>query len=228
MENLIVSTPSQFREYIFQDLISSNDLIVYENKKDFKVTYKTEFLENQIQNIIKKYFSTTNPNLLYEYIDNINSNEFKKLLERIDKANRLIMSGANFLREKQYLEVSNRIKTILNIHIGDPNLFRGLDSNLWALLDDPNSSPVVTLHHANLSLDKGKILFQIKSDLSFNDMTLEELVKFEIEGAKECMKRAILIKEVTQFESDESNKGLYKSAMSSEQKHLAFNNLKSI
>ena len=59
------------------------------------------------------------------------------------------------------------------------------------MLEDKKSYPVVTLHHANLNLDSGDIIFQAKSDKKFEEMNLKEFIKFEIEGAKSLPKQSI-------------------------------------
>ena len=122
-------------------------------------------------------------------------------------------------------QVSEIIKTRLNIHFGDPNKYRGLDSNIWSMLEDKKSYPVVTLHHANLNLDSGDIIFQAKSNKKFEEMTLKEFIKFEIEGAKICLSKALEINENTPIDSKFKNRGTYKTAMNSIEKKQAFQNL---
>ena len=226
IRNLVVSTKSAFREYIFKNNLGLNDLVVYENGKDFKVNYETDYLNEEILSIINKNFNSNYSPCFYKYVENINSPEFTLMLENIGEFSRFIMTGANFLREKQYYEVSKRSKTILNIHIGDPNKFRGLDSNYWSLLENKKSKPVVTLHHANLKLDTGEILFQVESDFTFEELTLEKLIKFEIEAVKKCMNIAFSINEKTPIDSVYKNVGIYRSAMSAEEKKEAFKSLR--
>jgi len=226
MNNLVVATKSLFREFLLKDALEINDMVIYESKKDFVVNYETNYLDEFISEFIKKNFECPKCKCKYVAIDNINSVHFMDLLNKIDNINRLIMTGANFLRRNQYLKVSKKIKTRLNIHMGDPNYFRGLDSNLWAMLENQKNHPTVTLHHANLNLDTGEVLFQVKSDKTFAETTLQEFIKFEIESAKKCIEKAILIKELTPVDSTFKNKGIYKGAMNSNEKRLAFKNLK--
>ena len=208
--------------------LNKNDLIVYESRKDFCVNYETKFLNEYISEFTKQKFQSNPSQCQYFDIKNINSTEFTKLINEIGEIKRIIMTGANFLRKKQYMEVSKKVKTRLNIHMGDPNLFRGLDSNLWAMLENKKNYPVVTLHHANLNLDSGDIIFQKKSKKTFEEMTLQEFIIFEIEASKICLQKAIEINEKTSVESEFKNKGVYKSAMKTSEKRLAFYNLKSL
>ena len=228
MNNLIIATKSNFREYLFKDILSKDDMVIYERKKDFIVNYETKYLDNYISDFIKKNFEYSQSKSEYKYINNINDPSLIGLIEETGKINRLILTGANFLRKKQYLEVSKSIKTRLNIHMGDPNSYRGLDSNLWAMLENKKSYPVVTLHHANLNLDSGEIILQVKSKKNFEESTLQEFISFEIEAAKKCLQKASTICETTPIESSFKNTGIYKSAMNANDKKLAFNNLKSL
>ena len=49
---------------------------------------------------------------------------------------------------------------VLNLHGGDPERYRGLDSNLWALYHKDYDALQVTLHHVDDGLDTGDIVFQ--------------------------------------------------------------------
>ena len=49
---------------------------------------------------------------------------------------------------------------VLNFHGGDPERYRGLDSNLWALYHQDYDALQVTLHHVDDDLDTGDIVFQ--------------------------------------------------------------------
>ena len=225
MNNIIVATRSPFREYLFKGNLKKSDVVIYESKKDFVVNYETKYLDNFISNFIKNNFNCKTSKCDYFQVDNINSPNFLDLIKKNKTSIRLIMTGANFLRKKQYIEVSKIIKTRLNIHFGDPNKYRGLDSNIWSMLEDKKSYPVVTLHHANLNLDSGDIIFQAKSNKKFEEMTLKEFIKFEIEGAKICLSKALEINENTPIDSKFKNRGIYKTAMNSIEKKQAFQNL---
>lgn len=49
---------------------------------------------------------------------------------------------------------------IYNLHGGDPESYRGLDSHLWAIYHRDFSSLVTTLHRLDASLDTGDIVLQ--------------------------------------------------------------------
>jgi hypothetical protein len=65
--------------------------------------------------------------------------------------------------------VTNTAKiTCLNLHGGNPEQYRGLDSHLWAIYHQDFINLVTTLHNANDSLDTGDIIFQSRLPLSKN------------------------------------------------------------
>ena len=106
----------------------------------------------------------------------------------------------------------------------------------WGKRANPKSAKLAVLfyekafelNHANLNLDSGDIVFQKKSEKPFEEMTLQEFIRFEIEASKICFQKAIEIKEETLVESEFKNEGVYKSAMQTSDKRLAFKNLKSL
>ncbi len=51
-------------------------------------------------------------------------------------------------------------RACLNLHGGDPERYRGLDSHLWAILDGTFDALVTTLHHVDRDLDTGAIVAQ--------------------------------------------------------------------
>ena len=62
----------------------------------------------------------------------------------------------------------------LNLHGGDPELYRGLDSHLWAIYHADFAALVTTLHHVARELDTGDIVMQTALPLT-RGMGLHEL-----------------------------------------------------
>lgn len=50
----------------------------------------------------------------------------------------------------------------LNLHGGNPEHYRGLDSHLWTIYHDDFDNLVTTLHHVDSGLDTGAIVFQTR------------------------------------------------------------------
>ncbi len=65
-------------------------------------------------------------------------------------------------------------KTILNLHGGDPQEYRGLDSHLWAIYHGDFGGLVTTLHHLNENLDDGDIVLnrplQVKKGMELHQL----------------------------------------------------------
>ncbi len=63
---------------------------------------------------------------------------------------------------------------MVNLHGGDPEAYRGLDSHLWAIHDSAFESLVTTLHRVNARLDDGEVISQRGVPLT-PGMRLQEL-----------------------------------------------------
>lgn len=64
--------------------------------------------------------------------------------------------------------------TCLNLHGGDPEEYRGLDTHLWAVYHGDFGALVTTLHHVSEELDVGDIAYREPVPLR-RDMPLHEL-----------------------------------------------------
>ena len=62
----------------------------------------------------------------------------------------------------------------LNLHGGDPERYRGLDSHLWSIYHNDFDALVTTLHMVNPTLDDGPIVLQSPIPIS-REMELHEL-----------------------------------------------------
>ncbi len=63
---------------------------------------------------------------------------------------------------------------IVNLHGGDPESYRGLDSHLWAIYHGDFESFFVTLHRLNAELDDGEVIAQgrilLDRDMKFHEL----------------------------------------------------------
>lgn len=76
----------------------------------------------------------------------------------------------------------------LNLHGGNPERYRGLDTHLWAIYHREFDNLVTTLHHVDADLDTGDIVLQ--SQLKFErDSQLHELRAI---NTKVCLNLALL------------------------------------
>lgn len=75
---------------------------------------------------------------------------------------------------------------IINLHRGDPELYRGLDSHLWAIYHR-DYNLVTTLHRVNPTLDDGAIILQGAIALN-NSMRLHQLRRY---GTEICVQLVV-------------------------------------
>jgi methionyl-tRNA formyltransferase len=116
----------------------------YEKKKCFKK--KEQFLYKF--NKIKEYRDFNNKRF-YDYIKN-------------QKYDLVIVFGARKIKTKL---INLFKKNIYNLHGGNPEKYRGLDSFLWSIFNNEFKSLVTTLHKLEEELDTGKIFAKKKIGL---------------------------------------------------------------
>jgi methionyl-tRNA formyltransferase len=78
------------------------------------------------------------------------------------KTDVIIVFGTNKINRA----IINKYKgRIINLHGGDPEFYRGLDSHLWTIYHEDFINLVTTLHHLNENLDDGEIIAKKTLDL---------------------------------------------------------------
>jgi len=113
---------------------------------------------------------------------------------------------------------------IINLHGGNPEVYRGLDSHLWAIYNNDFDNFIVTLHRVNEKLDCGDIILQ-KPIKIFKSMKLHELRRFTTEICIELVLSAISkFQKNGHFISYPQKKfGKYYSFMPTEKKEICVN-----
>ena len=71
----------------------------------------------------------------------------------------------------------------VNLHGGDPEYYRGLDTHMWAIYHREFEQLIVTLHRLNQSLDDGEIIQQAQIRLDKNS----NITKLRAENTKLCV-----------------------------------------
>lgn len=66
----------------------------------------------------------------------------------------VVVFGTGRLAPESYEIAPN----VINVHGGDPERYRGLDSHLWSILDRAFDAIVTTVHHVDRMLDTGPIV----------------------------------------------------------------------
>ena len=110
---------------------------------------------------------------------------------------------------------------MFNLHGGDPEQYRGLDSHLWAIYHHDFTALVTTLHCLDEDLDTGDIISQYEIEIS-NDMPIEALRSANTEN---CVAMTIALIDSIQRSGDVARRkqlqvGRYYSAMPSVLKEI--------
>jgi len=113
----------------------------------------------------------------------------------------------------------------INLHGGDPEYYRGLDTNMWAIYNQEFEKLIVTLHRLNSKLDDGEIIERAQISLDKNS----RIIKLRSENTKICVKLTLSalssFNQLGSFTSKpQKRKGLYFSFMPSDLKEVCINN----
>jgi len=138
--------------------ILENKKIKYSFKTNHKFTIKRQKYEK------KFFFNNENYNLKnYKIFDDINNIKSIKYLKKINPD--VIISFGVGLIKKKFLS-KFKSKKIINLHGGNPEEYRGLDSILWSIYHKDFKNLQTTLHMVDTKFDTGKIISKKKIILS--------------------------------------------------------------
>tara|TARA_Y100000741_G_scaffold360985_1_gene344197 strand:- start:3537 stop:4247 length:711 start_codon:yes stop_codon:yes gene_type:complete len=153
----------------------------------------------------------------------INDAECEKYVNTINPEI-IITFGTGFIKSSLINKYKN---SLLNLHGGDPQYYRGLDSHLWAIYHKDFSQLKVTLHQLNAKLDDGEIIEQESINIYRN----YELYKLRSDNTKVCIDLTLSAlkkyNKKNKFKSYPQKKiGRYYSFMPSVIKEICVNNFK--
>lgn len=154
--------------------------------------------------------------------NNINDKECFSYISKIEP-DIIIVFGTGLVRKRL---INLCPDGIINLHGGDPQQYRGLDSHLWAIYHKEFEQLITTLHRLNNKLDDGEIINQLPINISRNF----DIKKLRAENTKVCLKLVLTaIKDYQkkgQFNSYlQKQKGRYYSFMPSCLKEICVKNL---
>ncbi len=196
--------------------------------------------KNQLKPDFDTYHSYENQQDSYEkevLLKNtdIKLNDISRTIESENINDEVVVSSMNKVNPDIVLTVgtglikSSLIKIcpsgFINLHGGDPEYYRGLDSFLWAIYHKDFSRLKVTLHRLNNKLDDGEIIEQEKIPL--NKKT--KIFKLRTENIKICLD--IVTKSISFYEKNgefvsysQKKKGRYYSFMPGVLKEISVKN----
>ena len=227
MRVLILSTPTKHHTYFINKVAELHNIcgIIYE-RKILKKDYPTgPFYDNLADKFEDKFFENEVPNDLSDdlkkkivEVHSVNNKHLQKYIKSMSP-DLIITFGTGIV--KPYIFNTAKWGTI-NIHRGQIDKYRGLDSDLWAIKNKDFDNIGVAIHYVDEDLDtcdvlsKGKVLLsnveeiyhlRYHTTILATNMMLNVLEKFQYENGK------IEGEKQTEF-------GEYYTAMSLEEKHL--------
>lgn len=97
----------------------------------------------------------------------------------------IVLFGSSIIKDPLLSEYRWRI---INLHLGLSPYYRGSSTNFWPLVNGEPECVGVTIHHAVLAVDAGRILAQGRPDISVEDLSHDFGCKSVIKGAQLMLK----------------------------------------
>jgi len=174
-----------------------NKILLEEKNINFDIFSETKAYDNVNDEICVDYIKSTYPDVIISF-------------------------GTGIIRDQIINLFPERI---INLHGGDPEYYRGLDSHLWAIYHKQFDKLDVTLHHVNETLDDGNLINKGKVKLRKES----KIHTLRSETTKVCVELVIdsllNFKEKGIFDSIPQNRiGRYYSFMPSVLKEVCINN----
>lgn len=177
MKIVVLTTQTPHHGYFVQEIIKKFpvELVIVERVgvvAPFPVRHLFEMKRNDYENEV---FFGGKERMLAELaptfeIDSVNGKESLEQIEKISP-DVMISFGTGKISKEVIAPCPDGI---INLHGGDPEEYRGLDSHLWAIYHKDFKNIVTTLHRLNECLDDGQIIAQAPVPLVRN-MKIYEL-----------------------------------------------------
>ena len=160
MKTIILTTKTDHHIFFINTLIKKFDnIFVILEKKKLRPPFKTshKFFKKR-QRFEKNFFFKNTPKKLnnYKIFYDINDKNSINYLKKIDPDN-IIIFGTGHLKKK-FLNEFKKCE-IVNLHGGNLNFYRGLDSHLWSIYHKDFKNLTTTLHYVDKKFDTGSEIF---------------------------------------------------------------------
>ena len=161
---IFLSTDTDHHRYLIKKFESKNfffDKIFFETTS-VKAPYKTEpFEKNKIKKFEKKFFKNFSKDIDFKkvkLVKNINNNLVYNYIKK-KKPFICIVFGTRKIDER-IIKLFKTKKFLINIHRGIMTKYRGMDSDLWAILENKKNLIGITIHEIEKKLDTGKTFYE--------------------------------------------------------------------
>lgn len=191
MRLLLLTTETVHHFWFVKELIKKHpniEVIVVKNKKNsfdgcslFDVKqqeYETSCLIDITDTSIESIAPT-------KYAESVNDPVVGKVIKKIDPS-LIIVFGTDRITESIYKGYD---KKIVNLHGGDPELYRGLDSHFWSVYHNDYQRIVTCIHYISGCLDAGDIIMKAKIDLR----DIDYFYQVRLENTKVCLQLVIMV-----------------------------------
>ena len=232
MKILVLTTFTSHHLFFLLQLkkFKSNNVVAIIEKDYVKFPYKTEHkIDAEIEKYEKKLWFKNNMPEMTDICENfeVNSINEKKTIDFIRKyrPNVVLVFGTRKIKSN-IIDICKG--KIYNFHGGNPEYYRGLDTNLWAIYHSQYSFLCTCLHEIDEKFDNGKIFGVKKINLKKNlkifklrSINTENCVLLANKLIKKISNRNLIVLKKQKY------KGRYYSAMPSilkEQCVIKFNN----
>ena len=223
MKIVFVTSLDLHHKFIINKIYSKfNNIIIFRDKEKIKSKFNTSFSLVKKQALYERKKWLKKKLKLPEVINIKNANKISKI-KQIKKLKPQIIVALGAIRlNKNFIKNFKRTK-IVNLHGGNPNYYRGLDSHYWAIYHNDFKNLQVCLHFIENELDTGKII-QIKKIKLFKNMKLHQLRSKNAEIAEEILSKFLTnISSKKRIILKKNNSGRYYSFMPSPIKKIIEN-----
>ena len=162
-EFLVLTTPTEHHDYFLNkiNLNKKDTKVIFELKKikfPYKIKNKFYFKNDEIE---KKFFKNKNFKSKFKIytVNDLNNKKTINLIKSFNPKN-IIVFGTSILK-KNFLK-SFETSKIVNLHGGNPEEYRGLDSLFWSIFHKDFKNLQTTLHYVKLRVDTGNIIKKLK------------------------------------------------------------------
>tara|TARA_B100001057_G_C22807832_1_gene934206 strand:+ start:1060 stop:1767 length:708 start_codon:yes stop_codon:yes gene_type:complete len=189
MKIVIITPLEAHHKYIISEISKKfKEIYIVNDTKKIKPRFNTNYKNLVLQKNYEKKLWTKKNNSLSKGLNKIKIHDvnLKKNIIKIQKLrpNLIITSGAIKLN-KNFLKKFKDIK-IINLHGGDPNYYRGLDSLMWAIYHNDFKKLKVSMHYVKEKLDCGDII-DIKKIKIHRNMKFYQLRAENVENTKKML-----------------------------------------
>jgi len=193
MRVLVLTTDTLHHAYFVRELVSQVSLlhVILETTgvtPAFDVTHPFESRRDQYERDV--WFKGKDPSVR-EFAEtticaNVNDHDAVEAAKRFSPD----LTVAFGIRKAEPSLIGAAGPRVVNLHGGDPEFYRGLDSHLWAIYHNDFKNIVTTLHVLNEAFDDGPII-GIRPVALCRDMELHQLRHRNTESAFELTRAAV-------------------------------------